>query len=271
MLGVGYSLPPEPAPPSPQDEVNPPTAAEAPVIEASLTPSEKPITSPPVSLPEPSATDQPIEPPEYEAPLPLTGNGTIGQEAKRKPSAQEGKPISAAAMVFGALAVPILLFYLINGTKKLDAPKAGSEFTDCANCPAMIVVPAGKFMMGSPESEPGRYGNEGPQHKVTIAKPFAVAKYEVTFVEWDACTAARACPQVEDDWGRGQMPVIKVSWDDAKGYVGWLSRYFVPITIIGPACSERPMLLGSRPAEQFTKKSEGGDKWHGSTQRASPK
>jgi formylglycine-generating enzyme required for sulfatase activity len=59
---------------------------------------------------------------------------------------------------------------------------------------------------------------------VNIAKPFAVSKYEVTFAQWDACAAASACPQVKDQWGRGQMPVINVSWDDAKGYVGWLSR-----------------------------------------------
>ncbi len=103
--------------------------------------------------------------------------------------------------------------------------KPGSEFSDCANnCPAMIVVPAGTFMMGSPENEPGRYTNDGPQYEVTIAHPFAVSKYEVTFAEWDACAAAGACPQVTDRWGRGQMPVIKVIWDEAKQYAGWLSR-----------------------------------------------
>jgi formylglycine-generating enzyme required for sulfatase activity len=46
----------------------------------------------------------------------------------------------------------------------------------------------------------------------------------VTFEEWDACVAAAACPRVPDSWGRGQMPVINVSWRDAKQYVGWLSR-----------------------------------------------
>jgi formylglycine-generating enzyme required for sulfatase activity len=88
----------------------------------------------------------------------------------------------------------------------------------------MIVVPAGKLKMGSPKSETGRYDDEGPQHEVTIAKPFAVSKYEVTFAEWDACVAASACPHAADNWGRGQMPVINVSWDDAKRYVAWLSQ-----------------------------------------------
>jgi len=54
-------------------------------------------------------------------------------------------------------------------------------------------VPAGQFTMGSPKNEAGRYDDEGPQHQVTIAKPFAVSKYEVTFDEWDACVADGGC------------------------------------------------------------------------------
>ncbi len=105
------------------------------------------------------------------------------------------------------------------------APKPGSAFKECANgCPVMIVVPAGKFIMGSPESESDQNASERPQHEVAIAEPFAVSKFEVTFEEWDACVAAAACPRVQDHWGRGQMPVINVSWGDAKQYVGWLSR-----------------------------------------------
>jgi formylglycine-generating enzyme required for sulfatase activity len=101
---------------------------------------------------------------------------------------------------------------------------SGSAFKDCDHgCPAMVVIPAGTFMMGSPENEADRDNSEGPQHKVTIIEPFAVSKFEVTFEEWDACTAAKACPLVADQWGRGKMPVINVSWEDAKGYVNWLS------------------------------------------------
>ena len=109
--------------------------------------------------------------------------------------------------------------------EKEKAAKPGSDFAECANgCPVMIVVRAGKFDMGSPESEPDRYPSEGPQHEVTIAKPFAVSKFEVTFAEWDACAAAAVCRQgVTDKWERKQMPVINVSWDDAKKYVDWLS------------------------------------------------
>jgi formylglycine-generating enzyme required for sulfatase activity len=104
------------------------------------------------------------------------------------------------------------------------AAKPGSHFKDCSGCPEMIVVPEGKFTMGSPEHESGGDESERPQHEVTIAKPFAVSKFEVTYDEWDACAAATACPQVPDHWGRGTRPVINVSWSDAKQYAGWLSR-----------------------------------------------
>jgi formylglycine-generating enzyme required for sulfatase activity len=111
------------------------------------------------------------------------------------------------------------------GQEKVKAAEPGSNFKECENaCPVMIVIPAGKFIMGSPKNEPGRETSEGPQHEVTIAEPFAVSKFEVTFEEWDACAAAGACPRVTDHWGRGEMPVINVSWGEAKQYVGWLAR-----------------------------------------------
>jgi formylglycine-generating enzyme required for sulfatase activity len=103
--------------------------------------------------------------------------------------------------------------------------KTVSEFRDCAvACSLMVVIPAGKFTMGSSENEVGRTAGEGPQHGVTIAEPLAVSKYEVTFDQWDACVEAAGCPSSKDAWGRGVMPVINVSWDDAKLYVAWLSR-----------------------------------------------
>jgi formylglycine-generating enzyme required for sulfatase activity len=108
---------------------------------------------------------------------------------------------------------------------ELIAATPSLHFKECPNgCPVMIVVPAGKFIMGSPDHEPDRYATEGPLHEVTIAK-FAVSKYEVTFDDWDACVSAAACPRVPDSWGRGSMPVINVSWRDAKQYVGWLSQF----------------------------------------------
>jgi formylglycine-generating enzyme required for sulfatase activity len=90
-----------------------------------------------------------------------------------------------------------------------------------------FVVPHGMFMMGSPDGEKDSLGSEIPQHKVTIAKPFAIGKTEVTFAEWGTCVAAGACHNAYEDIDMsrgGDWPVILVSWDDAKQYVAWLSR-----------------------------------------------
>jgi formylglycine-generating enzyme required for sulfatase activity len=99
--------------------------------------------------------------------------------------------------------------------------RPGRVFRDCTDiCPEMVVVPAGEFTMGSNES-----GREKPPHRVTIQRPFAVAKFEVTFAEWDACVTDGGCRRPSDEgWGRGRRPVVNVSWHDAKEYVAWLSR-----------------------------------------------
>jgi hypothetical protein len=106
------------------------------------------------------------------------------------------------------------------------ARKQGETVRDCSECPELVVVPAGSFTMGSPADERNRQDNEGPQHKVTIAEPFAVGKFAVTFAEWDACVADGGCGgyrPADQGWGRGRRPVINVSWDDAQAYVKWLS------------------------------------------------
>jgi formylglycine-generating enzyme required for sulfatase activity len=94
---------------------------------------------------------------------------------------------------------------------------------DCRECPEMVLVPAGEFTMGSPPDEPSRDDHEGPQRKVTIAEPFWVGKYEVTFAEWDACGGCSNQPY-DWGWGRDNRPVINVGWSDAKEYVAWLSH-----------------------------------------------
>jgi formylglycine-generating enzyme required for sulfatase activity len=102
-------------------------------------------------------------------------------------------------------------------------PGALTEFEDCAGCPHMMVIPAGEFTMGSPPSEQ----QAEAQHRVTIAAPFAVSKFEITFEEWDACVAEGGCGVYrphDQGWGRGKYPVINISWENAKAYVGWLSR-----------------------------------------------
>ncbi|MEC9367219.1 MAG: SUMF1/EgtB/PvdO family nonheme iron enzyme, partial [Pseudomonadota bacterium] len=121
----------------------------------------------------------------------------------------------------------------------------GESFTDCDACPDMMVVPSGNFQMGSGNYEKGRDKNEGPQHKVSIARPFAVAKYEATvgqfraFVQESGYRAGHSCETYEngitqartgrnwDNPGHAQSdrhPVVCVSWNDIMAYVDWLKK-----------------------------------------------
>jgi formylglycine-generating enzyme required for sulfatase activity len=106
------------------------------------------------------------------------------------------------------------------------ASNASRDLRDCPVCPTLVTIPAGEFMMGSPNGERGRGKDEGPQRKVIIQKPFAAGKFEVTFAEWDACVAADGCKHKPGDesWGRMKRPVINVAYDDAQEYVAWLSK-----------------------------------------------
>jgi len=84
----------------------------------------------------------------------------------------------------------------------------------------MVIVPAGAFDMGS------NTDYENPVHRVDIAKPFAIGRHEVTFDQWDRCVEENGCKAQPDDreWGRGERPVINVSWEDAKAFAAWLSQ-----------------------------------------------
>ncbi len=96
----------------------------------------------------------------------------------------------------------------------------GDDFEECRKgCPNLVVIPAGKFVMGSPEIQ--GEANERPQHEVTIAKPFAASKLEITLTDWQACVEAGACPPNAD---YSEFPATDVTWHEAKGYVDWLSR-----------------------------------------------
>src|SRR5208283_5064706 len=102
----------------------------------------------------------------------------------------------------------------------LQALKPGATFQECAkDCPEMVVAPAGHFTMGSPDTEtvpddhkgPQHDATESPQHDVTIAKPFAVSKFDVTFADWDQCVSVGGCREVDDSgMGRDARPVINV-------------------------------------------------------------
>jgi formylglycine-generating enzyme required for sulfatase activity len=108
------------------------------------------------------------------------------------------------------------------------ALKQKDSFKECENCPEMVVVPAGSFMVATPISEIDRYKEEGPQHQVSLTQPFAVGKLAVTFDEWDACVADGGCGRYwpnDEGWGRGKRAVISVSWDDAKVSPGMTRKF----------------------------------------------
>ena len=107
--------------------------------------------------------------------------------------------------------------------------KPGDTFQDTlrggGTGPSMVVLPRGDFVMGSPSSEDGRFGDEGPQQRVVIDYEFAVGKYEVTWSDYSACVSDKACQPAENDgFGQGQRPVTGVSWEDANNYAAWLSN-----------------------------------------------
>jgi formylglycine-generating enzyme len=139
---------------------------------------------------------------------------------------------------------------------------AGSTFSDCrSGCPEMVVVPAGHALLGSTEAETAREGVTGdrwiqrdkPQYRVTIARPFAIGRYEVTIAEYrrfaeqtrhpagtscwiynPASTPPHKFEEVAGvrwthlaNWGfapRDRDPISCVSWNDAQAYAAWLSR-----------------------------------------------
>ena len=148
-----------------------------------------------------------------------------GKEAARKQAAEEAARKRAAE----------------EAARERAAMRPGRVFRDCPECPELVVVPAGSFTMGSPSSEGGRDDDEGPQHRVTIPEPFAVGKYEVTreeFAQFVRATGNACWTYEHGEWeersGRGwqnpgyrqdaRHPVVCVSWNEAKAYVGWLSR-----------------------------------------------
>jgi formylglycine-generating enzyme required for sulfatase activity len=100
-------------------------------------------------------------------------------------------------------------------------PDPGEVFRDCGDCPEIVVVPPGDFVMGSNDTP-----YEKPERTIAIRNPFAIGRHEVTFAEWDQCADAGGCKFRPEDhgWGRGDHPVINVSWDDAKAYLAWLSQ-----------------------------------------------
>jgi formylglycine-generating enzyme required for sulfatase activity len=136
----------------------------------------------------------------------------------------------------------------VRGWRKAEKPpprehlEPGAIFSDAPGlAPELVVVPAGEFWMGASDgsggeqgevADPERYPDEGPRHRVTIARPFAVGRFAVTFEEWGwaqehpewrTYSGLAARQPSDEDWGRGRRPMINVDWDDAQVYCRWLT------------------------------------------------
>lgn len=133
-----------------------------------------------------------------------------------------------------------LVLWLVSGTtwlwqKGYDLDQAALKIQSLVMnihvLPQMVRIPAGDFQMGDVEKLGDSWRN--PVRLVRIM-PFAMGKYEVTFEEYDRFAIAEGNPLPDaQGWGRGQRPVITVSWYDAKAYANWLSeqtgrRYRLP-------------------------------------------
>ena len=85
-----------------------------------------------------------------------------------------------------------------------------------------VEIPAGGFMMGSPDDEPGHEEDEG-EHPVKL-EGFAMMRHTVTFKQYDEYCALQNLEKKEDSgWGRGQRPVLFVQWLEAKAFAKWLT------------------------------------------------
>lgn len=138
-------------------------------------------------------------------------------------------------------------FLRCDSVDAINAESGLREFRDCPEGPVMVVLPPGRFLMGSPEGdEPAALNpvrpawtelSEKPQVEVEIAHPFAIGKFEITFEEWDRCVAAGGCSYRPEErglhsplwtlpgrWARGDRPVIHIARADAEEYIAWLSR-----------------------------------------------
>lgn len=178
----------------------------------------------------------PVAPPPVEAATPKASSPAV-QASEPGTSAPKASTTKLPKMLIPALGFAVVFLGVLfltmsnkggtEGDTQVDASEsASSAFTDCDTCPDMIPLPAGSFQMGSPESEPGRTGNESPRHEVSVPA-FAISQTEITFDQWDACVDDGGCGNyspADRGYGRGNQPVIGVSWKDAQNFARWLSQ-----------------------------------------------
>lgn len=175
------------------------------------------VQEPPKAAAEPGmqvASTQPPATAQDPPPPPRTTVATPHSPRVQKPSPQPSAPAPAVGV-------------FPKGAVEEDVQ---GGIRDCPLCPVLVKIEPGSFTMGSATGDP----SSRPPHKVTLAKPFAIGKYEVTVGEWKACVQAGGCRDAtEPGGGDDRLPVRNIDWNDAVGYVEWLSeqtgkRYRLP-------------------------------------------
>jgi formylglycine-generating enzyme required for sulfatase activity len=133
--------------------------------------------------------------------------------------------VMAVMLCVYAIYVFIVQYHIANGKSIADTSGEKLEpvkvFRDCPDCPEMVVIPAGNFDMGSPDSEQGRNTDAGPVHHVTIENAFALGKTEVTQRQWRAVMGSN--PSYFKKCG-DNCPVEEVSWNDINSFITRLNK-----------------------------------------------
>lgn len=153
------------------------------------------------------------------------------KKRKKEKKKKRRKEVHICNPVFGRVAATVLtagvLFagagcsHVATGLAPVASEaKADGSFRDCADCPEMVVIPSGSFIMGSPADEPGRYDDESPQRRVSVPR-FALGKYEVTQGQWKAIMGHN--PSYFRRCG-DNCPVENVSWNDAQQFIRTLNQ-----------------------------------------------
>jgi formylglycine-generating enzyme len=194
---------------------------------------------------------------QFAAELPAPGRGASRRGATWKPGAiARATGVSAAVLIVAAVAwffshrtpVPTQM----PAPPSAAVPDSGTLIRDCPTCPAMTVLPAGRFEQGSAGAESGLSSSERPLHWVAIGGPLAMSTNAVTVDEFGQFIAAtgrdmQGCDTYNGEWKlrpksswkspgfmqTGTHPVTCASWNDAEAYAQWLTattghRYRLP-------------------------------------------